>query len=102
MTKMEFLQALLAKLLAYLRIDLDASEVPVLETIAAAAASWVENGIGTPDWTDERVMMLSLAAGADLYDQRGYVVRGNTNAAVRESTRRLMDDMLMQLRYNHD
>lgn len=96
MTRDEFITALVAKLPDYLRVD--ESDAPILTTIAEASTAWVEGGIGVPDWTDARVMMLALAASADMYDQRGYMVRGNTNAAVRESTRRLMDDMMLQLK----
>ena len=96
MTRDEFITALVAKLPDYLRID--ESDAPILAVIAEASTAWVEGGIGTPNYEDGRVMMLALAAGADLYDQRGYMTRGNTNAAVRESTRRLMDDMMLQLK----
>ena len=97
MTRDEFITALVAKLPDYLRIDSE-SDAPILAVIAEASTAWVEGGIGVPDWSDARVMMLALAASADLYDQRGYMTRGNTNAAVRESTRRLMDDMMLQLK----
>ncbi len=96
MTREEFVIALAAKLPNYLRAD--ESEAPILATIADASAAWIESGVGTPDWSDARVMMLALSAGADLYDQRSYTVRGNTGMAVRENTRRLMDDMLLQLK----
>ncbi len=101
MTRGEFLMALEARLIEYLRLDEGADE-PILGLIASASTSWVESGIGTPNYEDGRVMMLALAAGSDLYDQRGYMTRGNTNAAVRESTRRLMDDMMLQLKYGGD
>ena len=97
MTRDEFITALVAKLPDYLRIDSE-SDAPILALIAEASTAWVEGGIGTPNYEDGRVMMLALAAGSDLYDQRGYMTRGNTNAAVRESTRRLMDDMMLQLK----
>lgn len=96
MTREEFVIELADKLPDYLRTD--STEAPLLALIADASTAWVEGGIGTPDYSDARVMMLALSAGADLYDQRSYVVRGNTGAAVRESTRRLMDDMLLQLK----
>ncbi len=103
MTKAEFETALLAALPGYLRIDTAQTEAALLIAIAGAAAAWVEDGVGaSAPWEDARVMMLGLCAGADLYDQRGYVVRGNTNAAVRESTRRLMDDFMLQLRLGGD
>lgn len=99
MTKDDFITLLIAALPGYLRIDNAEDEAPLLGVIARASASWVEGGIGeSVPWEDDRVMILSMCAASDMYDQRTYTVRGSMNVSVRENTRRLLDDFMLQLR----